>query len=69
MSRNGGNVTMKEKDYGVHIMTKEEWENDVKQSSSYAKASMRVEAEMQAYREKRACEIGKIQDEEWMKKL
>ena len=60
---------MNEKNYGVHVMTEEEWAEDMKHISDSAKKSMAVEADIQVYHRKLAEKVGKIPDEEWMKKL
>ena len=60
---------MKEKNYDVHIMTQDEWNEAMKNCSTKSRANMAVEAKMQEYHQKLADKIGKIQDEEWMKKL
>lgn len=60
---------MQDKDYGVHIMTEEEWKKELNSMSDASKEYMNAEAEHQRYMRRKAEIEGKLQDEEWMTKL
>lgn len=60
---------MKEKDYGVHIMTQDEWNESEKTITKAEKDAMDVENYFRKEMLKRANLAGKIPDEEWMKTL
>ena len=57
------------KDWGVSVMTEEEWNEDMKHTSDAAKKSMDVEANMHEFHRQLAEKNGKLPDEEWMKKI